>query len=62
MSSNVAREVCLYLGELPALLHYENRVMFRIHPVKRTREHFFDCMFGRGSVLLWYLQAKKRSS
>lgn len=52
MSNNIAREICLYVGKFPELLYYEDSVMYKVSPVKRTKEAFFEihCMLGHGSV------------
>ena len=41
MSHNIAREICLYVGRLPELLYYYDHVMYRVNPVKQTKELFF---------------------
>ena len=52
MSFNIAREICLYLGRLPELLYYCDHVVYRVNPVQRTTERFFEIDYEFGDSVV----------
>ena len=52
LSPNIVREVCLFFVEPLELLYFHAKEMYRVHPVKKTKEWFFrvTCLRGPGNV------------
>jgi len=52
LSHNLARELCLYLGEPCDLLYFRYGELFRVNPISRSKSPFFplDCTLGRGNM------------